>query len=67
MNNCGSGKQGAICEHGMVLLHRLHYANVLKKNCLLQVKTTTGVEAEIPSVCFLIPPPNQDAIDYANR
>jgi dystonin len=32
-----------------------------------EVKTMGGVEAEIPSVCLLIPPPNPDAIDYANR
>ncbi|KAK7099742.1 hypothetical protein V1264_022800 [Littorina saxatilis] len=32
-----------------------------------KVKTSTGMEAEVPSVCFIMPPPNQDATDYANR
>ncbi|KAM4701985.1 microtubule-actin cross-linking factor 1 [Discoglossus pictus] len=32
-----------------------------------KVINTTGNEAMVPSVCFLIPPPNKEAIDMANR
>ncbi|CAG5131558.1 unnamed protein product, partial [Candidula unifasciata] len=32
-----------------------------------KVKTMTGLEVDVPSVCLLIPPPNQEAIDMANR
>ncbi|XP_039367206.1 microtubule-actin cross-linking factor 1 isoform X16 [Mauremys reevesii] len=32
-----------------------------------KVISPTGNEAMVPSVCFLIPPPNKEAIDIANR
>ncbi|XP_068924103.1 microtubule-actin cross-linking factor 1 isoform X4 [Petaurus breviceps papuanus] len=32
-----------------------------------KVISPTGNEAMVPSVCFLIPPPNKDAIEVANR
>ncbi|XP_074190545.1 microtubule-actin cross-linking factor 1 isoform X19 [Rhinolophus sinicus] len=32
-----------------------------------KVISPTGNEAMVPSVCFLIPPPNKDAIEMANR
>uniref|UniRef100_A0A8D0G4W8 Microtubule actin crosslinking factor 1 n=1 Tax=Sphenodon punctatus TaxID=8508 RepID=A0A8D0G4W8_SPHPU len=32
-----------------------------------KVISPTGNEAMVPSVCFLIPPPNKEAIDTANR
>ncbi|XP_075460627.1 microtubule-actin cross-linking factor 1 isoform X19 [Ascaphus truei] len=32
-----------------------------------KVISPTGNEAMVPSVCFLIPPPNKEAIDMANR
>ncbi|XP_063810192.1 microtubule-actin cross-linking factor 1 isoform X17 [Pseudophryne corroboree] len=32
-----------------------------------KVISTTGNEAMVPSVCFLIPPPNKEAIDMAGR
>ncbi|XP_034017058.1 microtubule-actin cross-linking factor 1 isoform X22 [Thalassophryne amazonica] len=32
-----------------------------------KVISPTGNEAMVPSVCFTVPPPNQDAIDTANR
>uniref|UniRef100_A0A2C9K839 Calponin-homology (CH) domain-containing protein n=1 Tax=Biomphalaria glabrata TaxID=6526 RepID=A0A2C9K839_BIOGL len=32
-----------------------------------KIKTMTGLEADVPSVCLLIPPPNQEAIDIASR
>ncbi|KAM4795882.1 microtubule-actin cross-linking factor 1 [Rhinophrynus dorsalis] len=32
-----------------------------------KVISTTGNEAMVPSVCFLIPPPNKEAVDLANR
>lgn len=32
-----------------------------------KVISPTGNEAMVPSVCFTIPPPNQDAIDTAGR
>ncbi|XP_051792278.1 microtubule-actin cross-linking factor 1, isoforms 1/2/3/4/5 isoform X7 [Erpetoichthys calabaricus] len=32
-----------------------------------KVISPTGNEAMVPSVCFSIPPPNQDALDKANR
>lgn len=32
-----------------------------------KVISPTGNEAMVPSVCFLIPPPNKEAIEVANR
>lgn len=32
-----------------------------------KVISPTGNEAMVPSVCFLIPPPNKEAIEMANR
>ncbi|XP_046365486.2 microtubule-actin cross-linking factor 1, isoforms 1/2/3/5-like isoform X11 [Haliotis rufescens] len=32
-----------------------------------KVRTAVGMESTVPSVCFIIPPPNQEAVDYANR
>ncbi|KAL8220346.1 UNVERIFIED_CONTAM: hypothetical protein K2H54_044031, partial [Gekko kuhli] len=32
-----------------------------------KVISPTGNEAMVPSVCFLIPPPNKEAIDFASR
>ncbi|XP_074205070.1 dystonin isoform X19 [Camelus bactrianus] len=32
-----------------------------------KVISPTGNEAMVPSVCFTIPPPNKDAVDFANR
>lgn len=32
-----------------------------------KVISPTGNEAMVPSVCFLIPPPNKEAIDMASR
>ncbi|KAL0166146.1 hypothetical protein M9458_037990, partial [Cirrhinus mrigala] len=32
-----------------------------------KVISPTGNEAMVPSVCFTIPPPNQEAIDTASR
>nr|XP_020016443.1 dystonin-like isoform X4 [Castor canadensis] len=32
-----------------------------------KVISPTGNEAMVPSVCFSVPPPNKDAVDFANR
>ena len=32
-----------------------------------RVTNTSGQEGLIPAVCFLIPPPNREAIDLAER
>lgn len=32
-----------------------------------KVISPTGNEAMVPSVCFTIPPPNQEAMDTASR
>ncbi|CAG0912336.1 unnamed protein product [Notodromas monacha] len=32
-----------------------------------RVTNSSGAEGEVPSVCFLVPPPNQEAIDVALR
>ncbi|XP_069873335.1 dystonin isoform X5 [Dipodomys merriami] len=32
-----------------------------------RVISPTGNEAMVPSVCFTVPPPNKDAVDFANR
>ncbi|XP_074189231.1 dystonin isoform X29 [Rhinolophus sinicus] len=32
-----------------------------------KVISPTGNEAMVPSVCFTVPPPNKDAVDFANR
>lgn len=32
-----------------------------------KVISPTGNEAMVPSVCFLVPPPNKDAMDVASR
>ncbi|KAM4834561.1 dystonin isoform 16-T16 [Thomomys bottae] len=32
-----------------------------------KVISPTGNEAMVPSVCFTVPPPNRDAVDFANR
>uniref|UniRef100_G3NBA0 Microtubule actin crosslinking factor 1 n=1 Tax=Gasterosteus aculeatus TaxID=69293 RepID=G3NBA0_GASAC len=43
---------------------------VLEENCQRtkwKVISTTGNEAMVPSVCFTVPPPNQEAIDTASR
>ncbi|CAG0880401.1 unnamed protein product [Darwinula stevensoni] len=32
-----------------------------------RISNSAGVEGEVPGVCFLIPPPNQEAIDTAER
>lgn len=31
-----------------------------------KVRNSVGIEGLVPAVCFLIPPPDQEAIDYAN-
>ena len=31
-----------------------------------KVRNSTGIEGLVPAVCFLIPPPDQETIDYAN-
>ena len=33
----------------------------------LQVHNTSGQEGLVPAVCFLIPPPDPEAIDYVKR
>lgn len=32
-----------------------------------KVISPTGNEAMVPSVCFSVPPPNKEAVDFANR
>lgn len=32
-----------------------------------KVISPTGNEAMVPSVCFTVPPPNKEAVDFANR
>ncbi|XP_042637562.1 dystonin [Orycteropus afer afer] len=43
---------------------------VLANNChraKWKVISPTGNEAMVPSVCFTVPPPNKEAVDFANR
>jgi hypothetical protein len=32
-----------------------------------RITNSAGADGEVPGVCFLVPPPNQEAIDLANR
>lgn len=61
---------------GRVVLVPLQITICRNDECVLEdnsqrtkwkVISPTGNEAMVPSVCFLIPPPNKEAIEMANR
>ena len=59
----------SICVYDQVTIKKGEECFLVNNNQQLKwkVKTSQGSESEVPSVCLLIPPPNPDAIDYANR